>query len=96
MANSVEIKTSPVRDIDLSALPPMPPKILESYLKMWRDPRTFDHLQVGDDGLWVAMHGAEIVATGPDLSKVLRMVDDYGPEDILMLHVPPDDVFLIY
>lgn len=85
-----------VHDLDSLPLPPMPPKILESQKAMWSNPHLFDYLDVGDDGLWVAMHGAEIVATGPDLSKVLRMVDDYGPEEILMLHVPPDDVIEIY
>ena len=96
MAGSVETRMAPLRDIDLSALPPMPPKILESHLKMWRDPHTFDHLEVGDERLWVAMHGEEIVATNPSLRKVQRAVADYGPDEILMLRIPPDDIIEIF
>jgi hypothetical protein len=89
--------TAPVvHDLDSMPLPPMPPKILESYKRMWRDPEFFDHLEVGDEGLWAALHGEEIVATDPSHDKVLRLVEDYGPEDILMLHIPPDDVIELY
>jgi hypothetical protein len=95
MAHSVESKTAPIRDIDLSALPPMAPKVLESHLKMWRDPHTFDHLEVGDEGLWVAMHGEEIVASDPSLRAVQHAVADYGPDEILMLRIPPDDIIEI-
>jgi hypothetical protein len=96
MTDSAGTKTAPARDIDLSALPPMPPKILESHLKMWRDPHTFDHLEVGDEGLGVAMHGEEIVATNSSLREVQRAVADYGPDEILMLRIPPDDIVEIF
>ena len=74
----------------------MPPKILEAYKLMWTDPGWDAHLEVGDEGLWVAMYGGEIVATDPSHDVVLRLVEDYGPDDILMLHIPPDDIFEIY
>jgi hypothetical protein len=96
MARSAKTTVEPVHDLESLALPPMPPKILESYKRMWRDPQLFDDLEVGDGGLWVAMHGEQIVASGPELSTVLRMVDDYGPEDIIMLHLPADDVIEIH
>ncbi len=83
-------------DLDSLSLPPMPPKILESYKRRWQEPDLFDDLDVGPEGLWVAMHGGEIVATGSDMSDVLRQVEDYGPDDILMVHLPPDDVIQIF
>jgi hypothetical protein len=96
MATTVKSEPAPVREIDLSLLPPMAPKILESHLAMWRNPHLFDDLEVSDEGLWVAMHGAEIVATDPSHAEVLRLVETYGPDDILMIHLPPDDVIEIY
>jgi hypothetical protein len=80
---------------DLDSLP-IPPKIRESYEAMRSNPHLFDDLDLGEEGVWVALHGGEIVASGSDLSKVLRMVDNYGPEDTIMLHAPPDDVIEIY
>jgi hypothetical protein len=91
MARSVETKTAPARNVDLSALPPMPPKILESHLKMWHDPHLFVDLEVGDEGLWVAMYGEEIVATGTSHEEVLRLVENHGPDDILMQWLEPAD-----
>ncbi|HEY7034960.1 MAG TPA: hypothetical protein VH482_26705 [Thermomicrobiales bacterium] len=91
MARSTTTNTAPVREIDRSSLPPMPPKILESYVKMWHDPHLFDGLEVGERGLWVAMHGEEIVATGTSHDEVLQRVEHYGPEDILMQWLEPDD-----
>jgi hypothetical protein len=70
---------------------PIPPKILDSYKRRWREPELFDTMEVGPDGLWVAMHGGEIVATDPSHTEVLRQVEDYGPDDILMVYLPPDD-----
>jgi hypothetical protein len=96
MAGSANTDEAPVREIDLSLLPPMAPKILESHLAMWRNPHLFDDLEVGDEGLWVAMHGEEIVATDPSLRTVQRAVENYGPEEILMLRIPPDDVIELY
>jgi hypothetical protein len=88
-ATTTEVRT--VQDIDSLPLPPMPPKILESYKAMWSNPHLFDDLEVGDKGLWVAMHGAEIVATDTSHEEVLRRVENYGPDDILMQWLEPDD-----
>jgi hypothetical protein len=96
MAGSVKTEAASGREVDLSLLPPMAPKILESHLAMWRNPHLFDDLEVGDEGLWVAMHGAEIVATDPSLRAVQRAVEDYGPDEILMLRIPPDDVIELF
>jgi hypothetical protein len=85
-----------VHDLDSLPLPPMPPKILESYKRRWREPDLFDDLEVGEEGLWIAMHGGEIVASGPELGEVLRMVEGYGPEEILMVYLPPDDVIELF
>jgi hypothetical protein len=89
-------KAAVVHDLDSMPLPPMPPKILEAYQRRWREPDLFDDLVVGDEGLWVAMYGEEIVATDPSHDEVLRLVKDYGPEDILMIHLPPDDVIEMF
>ena len=96
MAISVKSDPAPIREIDLSLLPPMPPKILESHLAMWRNPHLFDDLKVGDEGLWVAMHGEEIAAADPSLRVVQKAVEDYGPDDILMLRLPPDDIIELF
>lgn len=90
-------RTAPVvHDLDALPLPPMPPKILQTYKRLWSEPDFFDDLDVGEEGLWVALYGGEIVASGPDLAKVLRLIDDYGPDEILMHFVPPDDVIEIF
>src|SRR5215204_2461303 len=83
MAPSTTTHERPVRDIESLPLPPMPPKILETYKAMWSNPHLFDDVDPGEEGVWVAMHGGEIVAVGPELTPVLRMVDDYGQDDIL-------------
>jgi hypothetical protein len=83
-------------DLDSLPLVPMPPKIRESYDAMRSNPHLFDDLDLGEEGVRVALHGGEIAASGPDLSKVLQMVDGYGQDEIIMLHVPPDDVIEIH
>jgi hypothetical protein len=96
MISQVRSDSASTREIDLSRLPPMAPKILESHLAMWRNPHLLDDLEVGNEGLWVAMHGAKIAATSPSHAEVLRLVEDNGPDDILMIHLPPDDIIEIY
>jgi hypothetical protein len=91
--SSKTVADAPTYDFDSL---PIPPKILESYKRRWREPDLFDDLEVGPEGLWVAMHGEEIVATHPSHAEVLRLVEHYGPDDILMVHLPPDDVIEIY
>jgi hypothetical protein len=86
-------------ELEALPLPPMSPKILETMMKRWMDPGHLDHLEVGDEGLWVAMHGEEIAAADPSLERVSKMVEHFGPDEILMLYLPPPseaDIIEIY
>jgi hypothetical protein len=78
---------------------PTSPKIRETIMKGAMDPTYLDYLEVGEEGLWVAMHGEEIAATDPSLRKVSEMVAHYGPDEILMIHLEPEtdeEIFEIY
>jgi hypothetical protein len=86
-------------ELEALPLPPMPPKIRETNMKLWMEPTYLVHLEVGEDGLWVAMHGEEIAAADPSLRKVSEMVEHYGPDEILMIHLDPDtdeEIYEIY
>lgn len=78
---------------------PTSPKIRETIMKGAMDPTYLDHLEVGEEGLWVAMHGEEIAATDSSLRKVSQLVAHYGPDEILLIHLEPetdDEDFEIY
>jgi hypothetical protein len=92
------IKARTREELEAMNLGPMAPKIRETRMKLWMEPTYLDHLEVGEEGLWVAMYGEGIAATDPSLRKVSKMVEHYGPDEILMIHLEPedDDVYEIY
>ena len=61
--------------IDTSKWPPMPDDLKAAYLRMSHEPHLFD--EFGDDD-WVVFSGDEIVASGPDLDKVLGTAERAG------------------
>jgi hypothetical protein len=93
MARSSKTATPPGHDLDSLSLPPMPPKHLAAYKRMWSEPHLFDDFDPGQTGIWVVFSGERIVAFGPSLEEVSRIARDAGQkdEDLLIVPVPPDD-----
>jgi hypothetical protein len=54
----------------------------------WTNPGQLDRLEVGDEGLWVAIQGEEIAATDPSLDRVSTMVEHFGPDESFMVYRP--------
>jgi len=88
-------KTWTREELEAMSLPPMAPKIREAHMKLWKEPTFLHYLDVGDEGIWVALHGEEDAATDPSLETVSRLVDHYGPDEIMTIHLAPDDDILI-
>ena len=93
MARSISTDTTNLPDLDSMSLPPMPPKILAAYKRMWLEPDLFDDMDPGETGIWVIFSGEKIVAWGPSLEEVSRIAEEAGEkdEDLLIVPVPPDD-----
>ncbi|HEY7034958.1 MAG TPA: DUF5678 domain-containing protein [Thermomicrobiales bacterium] len=84
---------APQRNFDEMNLPPMPPKILAAYKRMWSEPDLFDDFDPGDTGIWVIFSGERVVAHGPSLEEASRIAREAGEkdEDLLIVPLPPDD-----
>jgi hypothetical protein len=62
MARTISTPVTDLPDLDSMSLPPMPPKILAAYKRMWLEPDLFDDMDPGETGIWVVFSGANIVA----------------------------------
>ncbi len=80
-------------DLDALNLPPMPPKILAAYTRMWTELDLFATFDPGENGIWVVFAGQHIVAHGPSLEEVTRIARETGEkdEDLLIVPIPPDN-----
>lgn len=95
MTHAIELrpKTWTKEEIDALPLPPMTPKILAAYTRIWTEPGLLESFDPGANGIWIAFVGEQIVAHGSSLEQVTRAARATGEtdENILLVPVPPDN-----